>query len=925
MICLFDNKAEKLDLIETNGDYILDPICTDAIITEELNGEYSLDADFIIDKKSHIDYDMICEDSLIKIDDEYGKEYFRIAKVTKTTRRVTIFARHITISDILTMFCEDVRPEGQTGAGAISWIFDNASGKKWFNVSSDIPTLSTAYYVNKNVYEALFTADNSFLDRWGGETYRRGFNIAINQRVGADRGVQIRSKKNLTGFEASTNINSLITRIYPKGYNGITIDEKYIDSKYINNYSSIFAKEVKFEGVKVIEEGEEGEGYKTLEEAQNELKRLVNELYEVDKVDLITATYRINFVQLEKTEEYKNYSILERTWLGDTIEVIEDTLGINITVRVLKRKYDVIKGKRLETELSNKDTKEKPPTIQQVINKIEKLPTIENVMQIARDEATALINAGINGFVVCNKNEILIMDTPDKNTAINVWRWNINGLGHSKTGYYGQFETALTADGKIVLNEVTCEAINAILIKGGSIIGFNSNLKMDLEEDRFSFNHSGASTKTVIDEKGFYIEDEEGEIIASLASKESWSELKADKVFAKNIENVYLGDSNLYVDHSYIGETDGTIDKPFKSFEDLRGYLSLTRIINNTLTINILSTGNITEGLVLDGIRGNGNINFKFANGGKYQGEETRESGIKLSNIKIPVTIRGGCLFNNFLHGALFYNCEYVNIENTIFNVPNWGCYFQNSNGRVCSVDFADSWNPICAVDSSVVYTHTTACNGRGERFRVASGGIIIYGTNVVTACPKGTDTNYGGVIHKAGEVSANDSWNFPPSNPVSPPAGNMSYNQSFNATSFATYQYSWSNWKNGECKSGVYSSYGDKAGHIFFDLSAVRSFLNSGSIIDGATITLTRANNGGSSGGVNISVGGSSCSGASGTPNYSNKGGVGSLSWGQTNTFTLNKAIVEGIKNGTINSITTHGSGYSNITSCSINLKISK
>lgn len=488
MICLFDNKAEKLDLIETNGDFILDPICTDAIITEELNGEYSLDADFIIDKKSHIDYDMICEDSLIKIDDEYGKEYFRIAKVTKTIRKITIFARHITISDILTMFCEDVRPEGQTGAGAISWIFDNASGKKWFNVSSDIPTLSTAYYVNKNVYEALFTADNSFLDRWGGETYRRGFNIAINQRVGADRGVQIRSKKNLTGFEASTNINSLITRIYPKGYNGITIDEKYIDSKYINNYSSIFAKEVKFEGVKVIEEGEEGEGYKTLAEAQNELKRLVNELYEVDKVDLITASYRINFVQLEKTEEYKNYSILERTWLGDTIEVIEDTLGINITVRVLKRKYDVIKGKRIETELSNKDTKEKPPTIQQVINKIEKLPTAENVLQIAKEQATAVINAGINGYVVANKNEILIMDTPDKNTAVKVWRWNVNGLGYSSTGYYGQYGLAMTMEGQIVADFITTGVLNANLIKSGVLSSFNGKTSINMEDGTFNFN-----------------------------------------------------------------------------------------------------------------------------------------------------------------------------------------------------------------------------------------------------------------------------------------------------------------------------------------------------------------------------------------------------------------------------------------------------
>ena len=527
MICLFDNKAEKLDLIETNGDFILDPICTDAIITEELNGEYSLDADFIIDKKSIIDYDMICEDSLIKIDDEHGKEYFRIAKVTKTTRKITIFARHITISDILTMFCEDVRPEGQTGAGAITWIFDNATGKKWFNVSSDIPTLSTAYYVNKNVYEALYTSDNSFIDRWGGETYRRGFNIAINQKIGADRGVTIRSKKNLTGFEVSTNINSLMTRIYPKGYDGITIDEKYIDSKYINNYSSIFAKEVKFDDVKVIEEGEEGEGYKTLVEAQNELKRRVNELYEVDKVDLITASYRINFVQLEKTEEYKNFSILERTWLGDTIEVIEDTLGINITVRVLKRKYNVLKKKRIETELSNKDTKEKPPTIQQVINKIEKLPTVDNVLKIAKEQATAVINAGINGYVVANKNEILIMDTPDKNTAIKVWRWNVNGLGYSNTGYYGEYGLAMTMEGQIVADFITTGILNANLIKTGILKSFNNKTWLNMEDGTFNFADllifDGNEMK--IKDAAFKIVDSNDNIIAYIG-QDNWMRLQ---------------------------------------------------------------------------------------------------------------------------------------------------------------------------------------------------------------------------------------------------------------------------------------------------------------------------------------------------------------------------------------------------------------
>ena len=61
---------------------------------------------------------------------------------------------------------------------------------------------------------------------------------------------------------------------------------------------------------------------------------------------------------------------------------------------------------------------------------------------MAKDQATSVINAGINGYVVANKNEILIMDTPDKNTATKVWRMNVNGIGYSNTGYYGEYGTA---------------------------------------------------------------------------------------------------------------------------------------------------------------------------------------------------------------------------------------------------------------------------------------------------------------------------------------------------------------------------------------------------------------------------------------------------------------------------------------------------
>lgn len=455
--------------------------------------------------------------------------------------------------------------------------------------------------------------------------------------------------------------------------------------------------------------------------------------------------------------------------------------------------------------------------------------------------------------------------------------------------------------------------------------GYNEGITT-ISQYGVNVDHSSAGTMTQMSANGLDVIDKStGEIIASLASKESWTELRVNKVFADNIDNIYKGNSTIYVNHSYTGVSDGTLSKPFKSFADLQSYLSLTKIINSTLNINVLSTGNVTESFTLDGLYGTGDLNITLANDCTYQGEGTREAGIKFSNVNLIIKIVSACLFNDFLHGALFYNCGYVTITNCIFNVPNYGILFSNTNASAYTLDFANSWCPICSDRGSVVHVYSASGNGRSECFRVTNGGIVIYGKNTSTSIPNGTMKNEGGYIYKAGECGGSNSWKYPPSNPVPTPPSGMTYNALFNATAIATYQYNWSNWSSGECKSGVYGSNGDKAGHIFFDLSAVRNFLNSGTVVDGATITLTRANNGGSSGGVSISVGGSNCSSASGTPSYSNRATVGTLGWGQTATFSLSKAIVDGIKNGTINSITTYGSNYSNIVSCNINLKINK
>lgn len=88
--------------------------------------------------------------------------------------------------------------------------------------------------------------------------------------------------------------------------------------------------------------------------------------------------------------------------------------------------------------------------ITSIKDKIEELPKKSEILEEAKENASQLIHSATNGHVVTTADEQLIMDTADKKTARKLWRWNLNGLGYSKTGYNGTYETAITMDGQIV-------------------------------------------------------------------------------------------------------------------------------------------------------------------------------------------------------------------------------------------------------------------------------------------------------------------------------------------------------------------------------------------------------------------------------------------------------------------------------------------
>ena len=78
-------------------------------------------------------------------------------------------------------------------------------------------------------------------------------------------------------------------------------------------------------------------------------------------------------------------------------------------------------------------------------------------------------------------HELLILDAPSIDEAVNVWRWNVGGLGFSHNGYNGPYETAITADGQIVADFITSGSLVANIIKAGVIQSQDGSSWWDLE------------------------------------------------------------------------------------------------------------------------------------------------------------------------------------------------------------------------------------------------------------------------------------------------------------------------------------------------------------------------------------------------------------------------------------------------------------
>ena len=199
-----------------------------------------------------------------------------------------------------------------------------------------------------------------------------------------------------------------------------------------------------------------------------------------NSIGLPKVSLTVDFVHLPNTEEFKNVLHMQNANLGDTVHVKFAKLGIEVSARIKKTVWDVLND-RYE-ELSIGDT---TAGISETIaaNEATMQQNTQNTQSMLRQEverATRMVTGnGEAGTVLWRRRddgtpyELDICDTDNIYSALNVWRFNKAGLGHSSTGYNGEMNVALTADGHINADMITAGVLQGVNIEGVNITGVN--------------------------------------------------------------------------------------------------------------------------------------------------------------------------------------------------------------------------------------------------------------------------------------------------------------------------------------------------------------------------------------------------------------------------------------------------------------------
>lgn len=490
MILLYESTARDFS---TNGLGAL----SDAIsckVAEERNGEYELEMQYPV---SGARFSEIGQRSIItaKPNPTDDPQPFRVYSITKPINGVvTVCAAHISydLSGVPV-----ARFEAGSAAAAMSGLGTFAAVEHPFTFWTD-KTTEGSFSVKSpaSIRSRLGGNEGSILDVYGGEYAFDGFTVRLYQERGMNRGVSIRYGKNLTDLEQEENCANVYTGVYPYWTDGesvVELPEKTLNAEGTYDFTRILTLDLSADFEEPPTEGD--------------LRSRAQRYMEVNRIGVPRVSIKLSYVPLEQAAEYESLALLERVKLCDTVTVQFPALGVSASAKCIRTVYDVLLKRFESVELG-----EARPNIADTITAQNKalanVPTPSS-MRGAILNATEIITGNRGGYVILHSStgqrepdEILIMDAPSIEEAVQVWRWNNSGLGYSSTGYNGPYGLAMTIDGSIVASFITAGTMSAARVRTGTLESEDGRVVIDLTNGTITIRGADGTTKLLFDMEG---------------------------------------------------------------------------------------------------------------------------------------------------------------------------------------------------------------------------------------------------------------------------------------------------------------------------------------------------------------------------------------------------------------------------------------
>ena len=462
-------------------------VLTDTIsceVTEERNGVFECLLKYPVSGQH---YGLITKECIIKAkpNDTAADQSFRIYRITKPLNGiVTIYGQHISY-DLANVPVLPFSTESQSPPLILSQLLARDTRFTGWTDYSDAKAFSVTQ--PKSVRACLGGTDGSMLSKWHGEFEWDNFTVKFHSHRGQKTGVVIEYGKNLTALEQDEDNSGVYTALLPYA----VYTPEGLDTETVVTLTEITLPIVTSEIVrdKTLIMDFSGEFESGSEITEDELRAKANAYISANPLGATIPTVTVSFEPLWKQPEYS--ALLERVNLCDTVTIRHSALGVSVSAMVIQTVFDTLAERYTSISLGQSKSS-MITTISEVQSSVEKVESsigrFPKLLQTAISKATGLITGQSGGYVVINTDadsgqpyELLILDAPSIDEAVNVWRWNVGGLGFSKNGYNGPYETAITADGQIVADFITSGSLVANIIKAGVIQSQDGSSYWDLE------------------------------------------------------------------------------------------------------------------------------------------------------------------------------------------------------------------------------------------------------------------------------------------------------------------------------------------------------------------------------------------------------------------------------------------------------------